>query len=182
MFTRISNVDTVIFTSDISGNHGYTDHFPTVALLEIQNARSDHRRTVTTSYFTAEGHKQRRNGLKNKNWHDFFSETDPNKSYDILLNNHSFHYHSAITVKSFNACRNKQPKERWMTMEILKKIKGRDWLSKNKDCRAEYKRLRYEIVSDCRKAEFAHNKKRISDSWNNVKEQWEILKINYGQN
>ena len=40
-----------------------------------------------------------------------------------------------------------------MTNEILEKIKKRDRLAKNKQRRDEFKKIRNEVIKDCRKAQ-----------------------------
>ena len=55
-------------------------------------------------------------------------------------------------------------------------MRRRDRLSKLRGRRNDYKLIRNEIVSDCRKAERDYYKKRISENWNNIKEQWNTLR------
>ena len=43
--------------------------------------------------------------------------------------------------------------EPWMTPEILSKMKERDRLSKEKNRRDEFKKIRNEVIKDCRKAQ-----------------------------
>ena len=68
------------------------------------------------------------------------------------------------------------PREPWMTPAIIRKMKKRDRLLKISARRADYKKLRNEIVHDCRKAEREYFKKKITDSWNNIREQWKTLR------
>ena len=68
------------------------------------------------------------------------------------------------------------PREPWMTSAFIRKMKKRDRLLKISARRADYKKLRNEIVHDCRKAEREYFKKKITDSWNNIREQWKTLR------
>ena len=55
-------------------------------------------------------------------------------------------------------------------------MRKRDRLLRLQGRRHDYKQIRNEIVSDCRKAERDYLKRKISESWNDIKEHWNILK------
>ena len=63
-----------------------------------------------------------------------------------------------------------------MTQNILKKIRKRDRLAKQRTRRDEYRQLRNDIVSSCRKAERSYIDKKIQENMNNIKEHWKVLK------
>ena len=61
-------------------------------------------------------------------------------------------------------------------MELMRKMKRRDRLIKLNGRRQDYKTLRNEIVSECRKAERQYVKRKIEECWNDAKGHWDILK------
>ena len=63
-----------------------------------------------------------------------------------------------------------------MTDEIMADIRRRDRLVKLKNRRAEYKKLRNEIVSKIREAERSYLSKRVQESVGDIKKHWDILK------
>ena len=74
-----------ILVSELAGSHGYTDHCPVFCILEIKKETRSKRKTITSRYFTTEGHKTRREGLRQDNWDDVFLETDPDIAYTFSL-------------------------------------------------------------------------------------------------
>ena len=63
-----------------------------------------------------------------------------------------------------------------MTNELLADMRRRDRLSKNKERRADYKKLRNEIVTRVRKAEREYIKKQIDESIGDIKKHWTIIR------
>ena len=81
IFTKISDVLSGIIVTELAGSHGYTDHYPIFIFIEKKKAEKRFKK-VTQEYFTREGHKKRRDGLRNENWNDLYIEQDPNQLYN----------------------------------------------------------------------------------------------------
>ena len=176
IFLKSATFKAGILTSEIAGSHGFTDHYPVFCILKIHSESSKPSLIYTKSYFTSDGKDKRRDKLRHVNWDNFFSQSNPNCAYQIFQGEYSSIYHETITTKTFEIKWKNRPKEPWMNGQILRKIKKRNRLAKMNGRRADYKSLRNEIVSDCRKAERNYYKKKIAESWNNIKEQWNILR------
>ena len=176
IFCKLTDTQNGILSTEIAGSHGFTDHFPTFCLIKTKSSEPRPTKRVVKKYFTHEGHKKRREGIFNDGWNDFFSENDPDTAYNILQDRYSSHYHNSITVKEYEAKWGKYRREPWITEDILRKMKKRDRLAKMRGRRADYKQIRNEIVSDCRKAERDYYKRKISESWNDIREHWNVLK------
>ena len=73
-----------IINTEIAGNCGFTDHFPTVVVLKANPPKTSSNETRTKTFFTPDDHKKRRDGLNSENWDDVYSETDPNRIYDLI--------------------------------------------------------------------------------------------------
>ena len=63
-----------------------------------------------------------------------------------------------------------------MTVELLADMRKRDRLAKIKDRRADYKKLRNEIVAKSRKARKEYINKLVIESMGDIKKHWLILK------
>ena len=176
IFYKGENFGFGIFASELAGSHGYTDHFPVFCTIKLYEAVKATTTTTTIRYFTQAGHQQRREALKKEKWEEVLNESDPNIAFEIFLAIYDKHYTSAITTKTFQNKGNRLPKNPWMTSEILHKMRKRDRLAKLKNRRSDYKKLRNEIVSECRKAEKIYIGKKIEENINNTKEHWKILK------
>ena len=176
MFYKSSVKSTGILTSEIAGTHGFTDHYPVFCVLMTNFGTRKTSKSFTKRFFTSEGHEKRQEGLRSERWDTFFSENDPNTAYQIFQDKYCSLYHDSITTKTYELKGENCPREPWMTLDILRKIRRRDRLAKLRGRRNDYKQIRNEIVSNCRKAERDYYKKEISDSWNNIKEQWNILR------
>ena len=175
-FCKSSVSTSGILACEIAGTSGVTDHYPVFCLLKIRGVNENIKEEVKFSYFTPEGHRERREGLKNENWDDLFATKDPDTAYQLLQEKYSKHYMQNLTEKTVKRNKNQLPRAPWMTGDILRKMRKRDRLVKNKSRRDEYRRLRNEIVNDCRKAEKNYYKSKIADSWNDIKGHWDILK------
>ena len=81
-----------ILDTELAGNCGYTDHKPIFTLLNSKIPRKDKSSKITVSYFTSEGHRERRQGLLNESWNDILSESDPNLIYDQIIHKYDTHY------------------------------------------------------------------------------------------
>ena len=167
---------TGILTSEIAGTHGFTDHYPIFCVIGISDGKRKATKTFTQKFFTSNGHEKRREGLRNENWDNFFAENDPNTAYQTFQDRYCSHYHGSLTIKSYELKGDNCPREPWMTLDILGKMRRRDRLAKLRGRRNDYKTIRNEIVSDCRKAERDYYKNKILDNWNNIKEQWNVLR------
>ena len=176
IFLGLTNLTSGIICTEIAGSHGFTDHYPVFCTLKIRKDCTRPKKTVTSKYFTLDGHKNRREGLKNEDWSEIYAENDPNLIFNSFQNKYCTHYHDFLTIREYEAKWGEYRREPWMTNDILKKIKKRDRLIKQKERRNDYKQVRNEIVSDCRKAERSYLKKKISECWNDVKGHWNILK------
>ena len=170
-----------ILNSEIAGSHGFTDHLPTFCILKIRQTTKKPASTYTKTFFTSEGHDQRRENLKKVNWDLFYSENDPNNAYKMFQDQYCEIYNSSLTTKTYQVTWRNCPREPWMKPAIIRKMKKRDRLLKISGRRADYKKLRNEIVHDCRKAEREYFKKRITESWNNIREQWKTLRLVMGK-
>ena len=176
IFCRMTNIENGILSTEIAGSHGYTDHFPTFCLIKIGNTMTRPTKKIIKKYFTYDGHKKRRDGIRLDGWNDFFSENDPDVAYDILQDRYCSHYQNNITIKEYEAKWGKYRREPWITDDILRKMRKRDRLMKISGRRHDYKQIRNEIVSDCRKAKRDYFKLKISESWNDIRQHWNILK------
>ena len=176
IFSKTSIIVSGILACEIAGSSGFTDHYPVFCLLKVQGETQNQNEEVKLSYFTSEGHKMRRDGLKGENWDEFFAQEDPTLAYQILQTKYTTHYSNAQTKKNVKVKKNNCPREPWMTSEILKKMRKRDRIVKLNGRRNDYKKLRNEIVNDCRKAEKNYYKTKIAESWNDIKGHWDILR------
>jgi len=165
-----------ILLSEITGNYGQTDHFPIFCILRLKPEINKKDKFFLKSFFTTDGHKKRREGLKKHNWQNLYSKNDPNEIYDQIQETYCMHYQQNLTTKMVKANSYRYARDPWITTDILKDMKKRDRLFKKRDKKEEYKRLRNEIVKKVRNAEREFTANRINESWNNIKEQWKTLK------
>ena len=154
-------------------------HFTQTKRIKMSRSRltkREQRPVTVTSYFTPEGHKQRKQGLLLHNWNSIMTDTNPDSIYDSLIATYSHHYNSNITTKSFKHSSNRFRREPWMTNEILQDIRRRDRLSKIKERRNDYKKVRNEIITKIRRAERSYIQKQVQESIGDIKKHWKILK------
>ena len=178
IFTRENQITLVsgILDIELSGNSGFTDHKPTFTFLKLKTPKKEPTSQITFSYFTKEGHQKRRVGILSHDWGEVLAITDPDAIYNHLVSVYGHHYHSNLTTKTVKRNSNRYRREPWMTDDILADIRRRDRLAKNKRRRAEYKKLRNDIVKKIRHAEKAHIGQKIQDSMGDIKKHWKILK------
>ena len=74
------------------------------------------------------------------------TETDPNRVHDQIISRYDYHYKKNLTTKTIKQTSNRNRVEPWMTNDILADIRRRDRLAKINGRRADYKRLRNDIV------------------------------------
>ena len=165
-----------ILETEIAGNNGFTDHFPTFIILKSQSIRSFKEATFTKSYFTSENHRSRREGLRGENWNELYDISDPDIIYDRLQDIYGKHYNKNLTTKTCKRGSNRIKREPWMTSELLTDMRRRDRLAKKKDRRADYKKLRNEIVAKSRKAKKDYLDRQIRDSVGNIKKHWSLIR------
>ena len=122
IFTKKAGLDSCILTSDLAGSHGYTDHYPVLCFYPTKRENLNKTTTFTKKFFTANGHKTRREGLLKENWNNLNREKNSNKAYQILHDKYCEHYNSSLTIKTCTLGRN-SPKEPWITTEIIRKMK-----------------------------------------------------------
>ena len=108
--------------------------------------------SFTTSFFTPDDNIKRRERLTNENWDVLYELTDPDAIYDCLQEIYGKHYNETKTTKTCKKGSNRFRREPWMTVELLAEMRKRDRLAKIKDRRADYKKIRNEIVAKSRKA------------------------------
>ena len=176
IFSKQTDTSSGILLSELSGSHGFTDHYPIFCILEKGLKSKDVSKQITSKFFTREGHRLRRIGLRQEDWDVFYSETDPNVAYEIFQERYCKHYHDSLTTKTTTIGPKRLPRQPWMTSDILKMMRRRDRLVKLTTRQDEYKQLRNEITKLCRKAERSYIDKKIQDNLNNTKEHWKILK------
>ena len=111
-----------------------------------------------------------------QNWDIVMNDTDPDSIYDNIQAIYGHHYNTNITRRTVKYNSNKNRREPWMTDDILADIRRRDRLSKVKERRGEYRKLRNSIVSKIRKAHRAFLKKQVQESIGDIKKHWKILK------
>ena len=160
-----------ILATEIAGAHGYTDHYPIFSIIRKKPREKKKEKYITKSYFTEAGNVDRRNGLKNENWDEVYSESDPNIVYDLIQEKYGRHYLAAKTIKTVKNNKNRIRKEPWMTADILADMRKRDRLAKMKDRRGDYRSLRNDIVRRVRAAEREDLKLKLQESWNDIKKQ-----------
>ena len=164
-----------ILATEIAGNHGFTDHFPIFCVINV-TVKPSHSRPLIKKFFTKEGIKKRKEGIANEDWTEVYTERDPNKIYDMIQSIYCKHYDQNLTTKTVSKNNKRQPREPWMNFELLKDIRKRNKLVKNKNKIEEYKALRNDIVKRKRKAEKEYYAKKIQESWRDVKGMWSVLK------
>ena len=169
-------VDSGIIDVELAGNCGFTDHKLIFSIIRSKLPRKDRNKTFEVSYFTKEGHIKRREGLLFENWNQILSETDPNHIHSFLISRYDYHYKKNLTTKTVKQSSNRNRLEPWMTNEILADIRRRDRLAKIKGRRAEYKRIRNDIVAKTRQAEKTYLKQQVQESVGDMKKHWKILK------
>ena len=94
-----AHIDTGIFTTELSGSYGFTDHYPIFGVIPTKPVIKQRQICVTKRYFTKEGHENRKEGLRNEDWGAFFAEGNSTILYNTLLEKYLFHYEQNITVK-----------------------------------------------------------------------------------
>ena len=178
IFTRNNGLTLVsgIIEAELSGSSGYTDHLPVFTILQTTTPKKNLGSFVNLSYFTAEGHKKRKEGLLSHDWNPVLSDRDPNSIYDNIISTYSYYYSNNLTTRKTKRNHHRFKREPWMTDDILSDIRKRDRLCKVKDRREEYRKLRNEIVTKIRKAERSFVQKQIQDSIGDIKRHWKILK------
>ena len=178
IFTRDNDKTLVsgIIDMELSGNCGFTDHKPVFTILKARAPKKNNRPLITKLYFTSEGHKKRREGLMLHDWTNIMASNDANLIYDSIVETYRSHYESNLTKKTVRYGSKRFKREPWMTDDILADIRRRDRLSKIKERRRDYQKLRNEIVSKCRKAERDYLKMKIQESIGDTKRHWKILK------
>ena len=165
-----------IFDVELAGNSGYTDHKPTFTFLKAKIPPTNYSPVANTSFFTAEGNKKRKEGLRAQSWDMVLSLSDPDLIYDHLIAIYSHHYYKNLTTRTISRNSRQYKREPWMTNQILADMRRRDRLARNKNRRADYIKLRNEIVKNKRKAKKAHLAQRIQNSMGDIKKHWKILK------
>ena len=165
-----------IIDTEIAGNHGYTDHFPIFLILKTDIGGQQATGQVQKTFFTTKNHEARKESLKNEDWSEIYRLEDADKIYDQILEKYSKHFHENKTVKTYSKKSNRIGREPWMTADILADIRRRDRLSRKKDRRDDYKRLRNEIVKKTRKAQREYLKQQIEGSIGNIKKHWKVIK------
>ena len=177
-FTRDNDITlrSGIINTEIAGNCGYTDHFPIFLILKARVPPKKSNGPQEKSYFTKKNHEERKEKLANEDWSEIYQSEDPNMIYDTILKKYGQHYHENKSTKTFSQKSNRTGREPLMTAEILTDIRRRDRLSKIKDRREEYKRLRNDIVNKIRKAEKTHLNAQIECSIGNIKKHWDVIK------
>ena len=121
--------------------------------------------TITKTYFSQKNHLDRKEGLANEDWNEIYELADPNIIYDSILQKYGKHYHNNKTTRTFTKRSNRFRREPWMTPDILADIRRRDRLSRLKNRREDYKKLRNEIVSKTRRAEREHICQQIENNY-----------------
>ena len=177
IFTR-NNCNTLvsgIIDTELSSSSGYTDHKLTFTILRANVPRKVENSQVEISYFDLLGHKDRRQGLTTHDWSTTLAEQNPDKIYDNLITAYDHHYHINITRKVVSRNSKRFKREPWMTAEILADIRRRDRLVKLNHRRADYRKLRNEIVSKIRKAERTYLRQQVQASMGDIKRHWKLL-------
>lgn len=177
IFTRDNSTTIIsgIIDTELKGSSGFTDHKPIFTILQAVLPKKVPNKLIKISYFTQEGTQKRKEGLVYHNWETTMLETDPNIIYDQIVSVYSHHYNSNISSKMINPNSKKHKREPWITNEILKDIRRRDRLVKNKNRRAEYKSLRNEIVSKIRKAYKTFLNEQVRNSMGDIKKHWKVI-------
>ena len=165
-----------IINTEIAGNCGYTDHFPIFIVLKARINKKKPNGPQVKSYFTNKNHIDRKEKLAKEDWRELYQSEDTNEIYETILTKYGQHYHENKSTKTVSKRSNRIGREPWMTAEILADIRRRDRLSKTKNKRDEYKRLRNDIVNKIRKAQKAHLNAQVECSVGNIKKHWDIIK------
>ena len=178
IFTRGNDISLMsgILDLELAGNSGYTDHKPTFIFLKAKIPPKKYSQLANFSFFTVEGNKNRKEGLKSQDWDGVLSLSDPDLIYDQLIAIYSHHYYTNLTTRTISRNSRRYKREPWMTDKILADMRRRDRLARNKNRRAEYKKLRNEITKNIRKAQKSHVAQRIQGSMGDIKKHWKILK------
>ena len=164
-----------ILDTELAGNCGYTDHKPVFTILRAKVPKKDRKALTTITYFSKEGNLSRREGLLKEDWSGILAEKNPDQIYNTLIDKYSTHYYNNLTTKLIRHGNKRHRREPWMTEEILADMRRRDRLAKQKDRRADYKKLRNDIVNRVRKAEKASLQTMVQESIGNIKEHWKVI-------
>ena len=168
-------VFSAIINTEIAGPFGYTDHLPTITILQTNLEKKVQPKTIKKYFFTHQGQENRRLGLRQENFADILNTNDPDQIFTKTQEMYGKHYFSNQTIKEVKLQSNQTPRQPWMTQAILSKIRTRDRLSSIKARREDYKRIRNEITACCRKAERDYTVKKIQESIGDIKKHWKIL-------
>ena len=178
IFTKDNNTSIRggIIDTEIAGNCGYTDHYPTFLVMKSRLKTTKTDGPIEKSFFTKKNHLDRKECLYDEDWSEIYNLDDPNKIYDMMLDKYSGHYHKNKTTKMFSKRSNRFGREPWMTQDILADIRRRDRLVKAKDRREDYRRLRNDIVKKIRTAEKEYLRSQVESSIGDIKNNWKIIK------
>ena len=92
IFTKGENVLSGILLTEIAGSYGYTDHLPSFCIIPIKTLSKPNKIVFSYSFFTTEGHKKRKDGLRSENWLDIYTKNDPNRIYNLLESHKISHF------------------------------------------------------------------------------------------
>ena len=67
IFCKLMDLHAGILVTELSGSHGFTDHYPTFCIIETGKKVKARGKQITKKYFTHEGHRTRREGLRREN-------------------------------------------------------------------------------------------------------------------
>ena len=109
IFARTQYSLTGVLASELSGSHGYTDHYPIFCVIDKTKTVTSVKQTYTKKYFTNEGNKQRQNALRHENWDDVYAATDANLAFNLFQDKYCKIYNDCITTKVCVNARNRQP-------------------------------------------------------------------------
>ena len=165
-----------ILSTEIAGNSGFTDHFPTFTVLKADLTNKKKQEPIVRSFFTQQGRQDRRTRLRLETWDNVFEQDDPDTVYDLIAQKYGQHYNETKTTKTYKRGSNRFKREPWMTVGILADIRRRDRLAKIPNRRKDYKKLRNELVSQTRRAEREYINQQVKDNMGNIKKHWDIIR------
>ena len=187
--TLIDNIYTNIFHQHMSPGiliTDITDHFPIFNVSQtVGNFNFDFDYLKENSGKYRKLSKENMNGLlcalKDTDWSAVYSQTDPEKAYDLFI---------AIFVKLYdkylplierkNDTKN-NPKKPWVTFDILKLIKKKNRLYKQymrNPCerrQKKYKKCRNKLNSLLRRSKRKYYKDKFDTVRNNAKKTWSMI-------
>ena len=160
-----------------------SDHLPIVVQIPLLTKKiNDYRSTVCKRVYNTSNIENFNNMLQKIDWHgllDNYSEV--NESYDIFLNNYIETLDKCIPLESVKVSRKIQPREKWMTKNLVSccikksKLYKRAQSSGMEEDKSKFLAYRNKLKSILKKAKKKFFHDQITAAAGNIKNTWKIL-------